>query len=115
QFGERYSQDPLCVGVVLSCANTISGEMHLTKSQEDLAKWHAMGDYGGKLLDVYKKYIDEWGKVFPRQAISLHLGKVLDLGPAFLERVVDYGLSKYPERFTIQNCGLTGRREDTGN
>ena len=23
-------------------------------------------------------------------------------------------MSKYPERFTIQNCQLTGRREDTG-
>src|SRR5262249_22274504 len=27
---------------------------------------------------------------------------------------IDYGLSKYPERFAIQNCQLTGRREDAG-
>jgi hypothetical protein len=113
QLGERYSQDPLCVGVVLSCANATSGEMHLHKGPDQLAKWQAMPDYGSKLLDVYKKYIDEWGRAFPRQAISLHMSKVLDLGPSFLERVVEYGLSKYPERFTIQNCQLTGRGENT--
>jgi hypothetical protein len=38
----------------------------------------------------------------------------LDLPPAFNERIIEYGLGKYPERFTIQNCQLTGRREDSG-
>jgi hypothetical protein len=73
-----------------------------------------MGDYGAKLLDVYKRYIGEWGKAFPHQQISLHISKVLDLPPTFAERVVEYGLSKYPARFTIQNDQLTGRKEDTG-
>jgi len=114
QLGERYAQDPLCIGVILTCANAMSGEMHLTKTRSDLAKWQAMGDYEGKLLDVYKKYTDEWAKAFPRQAISLHLAKVLDLPPSFCERIIDYGLSKYPGRFTIGNCQLSGRKEDTG-
>jgi hypothetical protein len=114
QLSERYASDPLCVSVVLTCANSLSAEMHLPKTREDLAKWRALGNYGEKLLDVYKKYTDEWAKAFPRQEISLHLSKVLDLPSQFCERVVDYGLSKYPERFSIQNCQLTGRREDMG-
>ena len=114
QLGERYASDPLCVSVVLTCANLLSAEMHLPKHGEDLAKWKALGNYEEKLLYVYKKYTDEWAKAFPRQEISLHLSKVLDLSPQFCERVIDYGLSKYPARFTIQNCQLTGRREDTG-
>ena len=114
QLGERYASDPLCVSVVLTCANFMSAEMHLPKTREDLAKWKALGNYEEKLLEVYKKYTDEWGKVFPRQEISLHLSKVLDLPPQFCERIIDYGLSKYGPRFTIQNCQLTGRREDTG-
>ena len=114
RLGERYSSDPLCVGVVLTCANFMSKEMHLPKTPEDRAKWSAMGDYGTKLLDVYKKYTDEWAKAFPKQQMSLHLSQVLDLPPTFFERIIDYGLSKYPEQFTIQNCQLTGRREDTG-
>jgi hypothetical protein len=114
QLGERYAADPLCVSVVLTCANFMSGEMHLPKTPADRAKWKEMGDYGAKLLEVYKKYTDEWGKAFPKQEISLHLSQVLDLPPAFFERVIEYGLSKYPERFTIQNCQLTGRKEDSG-
>jgi hypothetical protein len=114
QLGERYAGDPLCVSVVLTCANLLSAEMHLPKRGGDLAKWKALGNYEERLLEVYKKYTDEWAKAFPRQEISLHLSKVLDLPPQFCEHVIDYGLSKYPARFTIQNCQLTGRREDTG-
>ena len=114
QLGERYASDPLCVSVVLTCANFMSAEMHLPKTREDLAKWKAFGNYEEKLLEVYKKYTDEWAKAFPRQEISLHVSKVLDLPPEFCERIIDYGLSKYRPRFTIQNCQLTGRREDTG-
>src|SRR5262249_39608166 len=53
-LGDRYAQDPLCVSVVLTCANAMSAEMHLTKTREDLAKWHALRDYEAKLFDVYK-------------------------------------------------------------
>ena len=113
-LGEHYGADPLCVSVVLTCANFMSNEMDLPKTPIDRAKWKAMGNYESELLDVYKKYTDEWASAFPHQAISLHVAKVLDLPPAFSERVVDYGLSKYPARFTIQNCQLNGRRENTG-
>ena len=58
--------------------------MHLPKRGEDLAKWKALGNYEEKLLDVYKKYTDEWAKAFPRQEISLHVSKVLDLASAIL-------------------------------
>jgi hypothetical protein len=114
QLGERYAGDPLCVSVVLTCANFMSAEMHLPKTREDLAKWAALGNYEEKVLDVYKKYTDEWARAFPKQEISLHVSKVLGLPPEFCERIVDYGLSKYPGRFTIQSCQLTGRREDIG-
>src|SRR4029453_9886953 len=114
ELGERYASDTLCVSVALTCANALSAEMHLPKTREDLATWKALGNYEEKLLDVYKKCTDEWAKAFPRQEISLHVSKALDLPPQFCERVIDYGLSKYPDRFSIQSCQLTGRREDTG-
>ena len=113
-LGERYAADPLCVSVVLTCANFLSAEMHLPKSRSDIARWQALGNYDSKLLDVYRKYTDEWAAAFPQQEISLHLSKVLDLPPSFCERIIDYGLSKYSKRFSIQNCQLSGRKEDTG-
>ena len=72
------------------------------------------GQLRTRLVEVQNKYTDEWARAFPKQEISLHISQVLDLPPSFFERIIDYGLSKYPERFTIQNCQLTGRREDTG-
>jgi hypothetical protein len=114
QLGHRYAADPLCVSVVLTCANFMGGEMHLPNSPEDRARWNSMGNCEAKLLEVYKKYTDEWAKAFPKHAISLHLSQVLHLPSTFFERIIDYGLKKYPERFTIQNCQLTGRKEDTG-
>jgi hypothetical protein len=114
QLGERYSSDPLCVSVVLTCANVMSAEMHLPKTPEDRMRWQALGDYEARLLEVYKKFTDVWGTAFPKQEISLHVSKVLDLPPSFCERIIDYGLSNYPERFSVQNCQLSGRKEDTG-
>ena len=114
QLGERYSNDPLCVSVVLTCANFLSAEMHLPKSRSDLANWRALGDYDSKLLAVYEQYIDEWARAFPRQEISLHLSKVLDLPSSFCESIINYGLERYPKRFSIQSCQLNGRREDLG-
>ena len=72
------------------------------------------GQLRTRLVEVQNKYTDEWARAFPKQEISLHISQVLDLPSASFERIIDYGLSKYPERFTIQNCQLTGRREDTG-
>ena len=114
RLGDRYASDPLCVSVVLNCANFMSAEMHLPKTPADLMRWQSLGDYEARLLEVYKKFTDIWATAFPRQEVSLHLSKVLDLPPSFCERIIDYGLSKYPRRFTIQNCQLTGRKEDTG-
>lgn len=114
QLGEHYASDPLCVSVVLTCANFMSAEMHLPKTRQDLARWQALGDYEARLLETYKKFIEVWGTAFPQQELCLHISKVLDLPPSFLERIVDAGLSKYPERFALQNCQLTGRKEDTG-
>ena len=70
------------------------------------------GQLRTRLVEVQNKYTDEWARAFPKQEISLHISQVLDLPSASFERIIDYGLSKYPERFTIQNCQLTGRRED---
>ena len=114
QLGGRYASDPLCVSVVLTCANFMSAEMHLPKTRQDLSRWRALGDYETKLLEVYKNFIDVWGTAFPKQELSLHASKVLDLSPSFCESVVDAGLSRFPKRFSIQSCQLTGRKEDTG-
>ena len=67
QLGERYARDPLCVSVVLTCANFMSAEMHLPKAQSDFARWRALGNYEPRLSEVYKKFTDVWATAFPTQ------------------------------------------------
>jgi hypothetical protein len=114
-LGERYSSDPLCISVAITGANALSAEMGLPKRPEDLARWRSLGDYRGRLLEVYQRLIDAWAGAFPRQELSLHLSKVLDLkADELVEPVIDYGLSAYPQRFAIQENALSGRREGIG-
>ena len=67
-----------------------------------------MGNYEARLLQVQNKYMDQWARAFPKQATSLHISQVLDLPPKFNEQIIEYGLGKHPERFTIENCQFTG-------
>ena len=55
------------------------------------------------------------GHVFPKQATSLHISQVLDLPPKFNEQIIEYGLGKHPERFTIYNCQFTGAQGGCGH
>ena len=84
--------------------------MHLTKTRSDLAKWQAMGDYEGMLLDVYKSHTDNGPKHFRARRYPCTFLRYWTCPPSFCERIIDYGLSRYPERFTIQNCQLSGRK-----
>ena len=56
-LGQRYAPDPLCVSVVLTCANFLSAEMHLPKTRSDLSRWQSLGDYETRLFEVYKNIL----------------------------------------------------------
>ena len=115
KLGERYAADPRCVGVTLTCANFMSGEMHLPKGPEDMPKWKQFGLTGERLLGVYRKYMDEWAAAFPGRLVCLHMSEsapLPDRSPdEFAEQIVLYGLEKHPRQFALQNCQLQGRKE----
>jgi hypothetical protein len=74
-----------------------------------------MGNYEARLHRFKTNiWINGPGR-FPKQATSLHISQVLDLPPKFNEQIIEYGLGKHPERFTIENCQFTGRKEDVGD
>jgi hypothetical protein len=100
--------------VVLTCANFMSAEMHLPKTPSDLTRWQALVDYEARLLEVYKKFTDKGRRRFRDRMFRFISPRLSICRPPLSNAIVDYGLSKYPERFSIQNCQLSGRREDTG-
>ena len=84
--------------------------MHLPKAQSDLARWRALDNYELRLFEVYKKFTDVWATAFHTGDFASSLQGVGLTLPSFQEGLIDYGLDKYPKRFSIQSCQLTGRR-----
>ena len=115
KLGERYAADPNCVGVTLTCANFMSAEMHLPKGPDDMRQWKQLGLTGERLLEVYKKYMDEWAAAFPGRLVCLHMSNsapLPDRSPdQFAEQIVLYALEKHPRQFALQSNGLNGRKE----
>ena len=92
QLGERYANDPLCISVV-STVRQLHGWRNppCQRALTILRNGEHCGNYEEKLLEVYKKYTDEWGEAFHQAEIFLSISNVLDLHPQFCERVIDYG------------------------
>jgi hypothetical protein len=111
--GERYASDPLCVAVTITGANFQSAEAHLPKGPKDLEKWKAL-EYRDKLSKAYERYIDIFAAAFPRQQLCLHLSVAVNAKDGVLEDAVAYGVQKYPDRFTLQNCQLSGKGTNAG-
>ena len=115
KVAERYKNDPLCYAVVLTGASSRWEEMHLPSSSQAMEKWKSFGDYKGKLVEFYKRLIDDYVQIFPYQQICPSITPPLPGMNKELEEIIGYGVEKYPDRFTLQNCQLHGRNDNTGN
>ena len=115
KLGERYSSDPQCVGVTLTCANFMSSEMHLPRTPKDMEQWKKVGFTGDRLLAVYKKYIDEWAAAFPGRLVCLHMSLSAPMpdrtADQFAGQIVLYGIERHPKQFALQHNILHGRKE----
>ncbi len=109
--GERYADDPLCAGIVLTGANYQSGESHLPKLPEDREKWNKL-NYMKHLPGAYDSLIAIWAKAFPEQQLCLHVSVPISRDDGLLDGVIERAAARYPERFTLQNCQLNGKRDN---
>lgn len=110
-IGKRYSEDPYCAGVVITGANYQSGETHLPKEPEDRENWEQL-KYKEYLPAAYDRIVDIWAAAFPRQQICLHASVIIHRDDGILERVIERAAQAYPDRFTLQNCQLSGKRDN---
>lgn len=111
--GQRYASDPLCAAVAITGANFQSAETHLPKEPKDIERWEALG-YRERLPKAYERYIDIFAEAFPRQQLCLHISTAVRKDDGVMEKAVAYGAHRYPERFTLQNCQLNGKSNNTG-
>jgi hypothetical protein len=59
-------------------------------------------------------YIDTFAEAFPRQQLCLHLSVAIDAKDGVLEEAVAYGVQRHPDQFTLQNCQLSRKGNNTG-
>ena len=118
-LGTRYGADPRCRSIVLTVSRT--AEMHFPRRPEDIAHWQQYGDFRGKTVAAYKKFMDILAGAFPRQQLVLMVSQTFgeddsSANPdrAMIEKVIDYGLVKYPDHLTLQTNQLDGRRDQRG-
>ncbi len=124
--GKRYSNNPNIVAIMVSFANFYSQDWHIPHAKgcldcngdgtkevciDQAQDWLDSGYTTEKMFAIGKEIIDTAAKAFSNQALKLPLApthKKLD-GSAtrLVEMIVDYGYSKYPDRFFIQMCGLS--------
>lgn len=109
--GQRYAADPYCAGVVLTGANYQSGESHLPKEPGDREKWNQL-NYLQHLPGAYDRLIKIWANAFPSQQLCLHVSVPISRDDGLLEGVIDRAAMAYPDRFTLQNCQLNGKRDN---
>jgi hypothetical protein len=109
--GTRFADDPHCAAVAITGANYQSGEVHLPKGPDDREKWEAL-DYQTHLPRAYERFIDLFADAFPKQRLCLHLAVAISNSDGVMEHAVEYGLKNHPDRFTLQNCQLSGRGDN---
>lgn len=116
QISQRYKDDPYFISVAITIANLQSPEWGWSPDagKENASQWRRDPDYPGKLKQCWILAIDQFAKLFPKQQLCLEASST----PLGLEQVADeiieYGISRYPERFTIQTNQLMGRKDMSG-
>ncbi len=109
--GDRYADDPYCAGIVITGANYQSGESHLPKEPEDREKWEKL-NYQDYLAGAYERIIGIWAEAFPKQQLCLHVSVPITRSDGILDKVIENASKEYPDRFTLQNCQLNGKKDN---
>lgn len=117
--GERYSSDPNCLSIVLTCSRT--AEMHFPRRPEEAQRWRAYENWDKRVIDSYTTLMDVLAEAFPRQQIVLMVSQMFNENDAtghsdeqIVVPIIEYGLKRYPDRLTLQTNQLDGRRDATG-
>jgi len=108
-FAERYNNDPRVFEVQITGHHYLHGEMHAPAAAE-------MQQYGITpqiVLNNWKYWIDLYGEVFSNKLLKIVVSQMY-AGAEYAdlpEQVIDYFVTKYQGRATLQNHQLNGRSD----
>lgn len=117
KINKRYGSNPSFVMIAAAGPTSVSSEMSLPNSPEDLEKWRAVGYTSGKYIEAWKKTLATYAAIFPNQFISLALYPGLPI-PDKSERdrvrqeVAVFGAQALKGKFALQTSGLNPLKDD---
>ncbi len=112
ELAKHYADDDHLIAVGITIVNFMSPEMHLPHSDADMQKWSQYSNHEALIESSWKKGIDTFAKLFPNKQLCIELTKPMTGMDDEVDRIIKYGLEKYPNRFTIQSDQLNGRNNN---
>ena len=115
QISNRYKDDKQFIAISMTIACYMGPEWHLPQTEEARVQWKKYDEnYMERIKETWCAAIDQFAELFPNQQLCLEAsGDPLGRHKEGNE-IIDYGATKFPNRFTIQTDQLHGRHENSG-
>lgn len=113
---DRYAGRTSFRKIAAAGPTSVSAEMALPESRNDIAQWKKMGYTSQKYIDAWKQTFSRYSSMFPRQYFSLALHPALPIPDSsqktyVREQIISLGL-RYPRQFALQADGLNSNGAD---
>jgi Beta-galactosidase len=108
--GKHLAGNPAVCVVAAICASARTGDWLIPHAPADIEHWDAVGYTSERMIDLCKQTIDVTMESFPRQCVTLAVGRdgKLDPDPDYVARhAVQYGQRHYPGRLIVQANSLS--------
>ncbi|MFZ1008070.1 MAG: hypothetical protein WAN65_14615 [Candidatus Sulfotelmatobacter sp.] len=116
KVGAKYDKSPSFVMIAAAGPTSVSVEMTLPQSPEDLKEWAIFGYTPDKYAAAWHSVFKACAKSFPHQHIALTVGDALDLddrrkvvpgeGKRTRQKIVDQAITLLGSRFVLSNADL---------
>lgn len=115
EAGRRYDSNPTVAAVVIMGVNFHSGETYIPlRDKEEIEQAKKFNITPDNVIEYWKKYIDLYMRAFPSTMCKLHIAEMLRNDRTVLDKVVAYGVERYPQKFQIQTNKLNGKGDQSG-
>jgi hypothetical protein len=118
QVSDRYGKSPSFAMIAAAGPTSVSAEMTLPQSPENLRKWQADSYTPRKYIEAWQTALQFYAADFPNQFVSLSVGSGLNIndqgkieaqeGTRTRQAIVDRAIQLLGPRFVLQNSDLHG-------
>jgi hypothetical protein len=116
-IGQRYENRPSFKMIAAAGPTSVSSEMSLPNTADDLVKWRQVNYTSKKYIDAWKQTFEAYSTTFPHQFFSLALYPGLPIPnkkqrTSTREAVIRIGL-QYPHQFALEEDGLNASKANS--